>query len=145
MVNRKELLESTRQQLQAIDKVVLEASNLSLAVRVERLMDSAAAGYEETNCRYDECPCGDDDENEFDTEPTDLFDVIFHHGSAADVDAVRFQAKITPHARIRVHYASAYPERPDTGTIPIVDIVAIVKGELTDDDVDEIFAVCYGT
>lgn len=136
-MNRKELLESTRHQLRSIDAVVLEASNLTLAVRVDRLMDSAAKAH---ICCDGDCPCRDEDDEWYMPPDYCKFETLYHFGFEWNQDALRYQASITPDAMVRRDYAPWHPNEPDKGAFPIRDVLLIDHDdeELDDDDVDRI-------
>ena len=120
MTKRKELLESSRDTLKAIDAVLLESSNVSLAAKVEWLCESAAPGLEMSHGTDRWCDCCLPDDDPFhNIEVDDLFTPIFARRSEADVDALRYQAEIAPDVRIRRGYAlTAEPHfDPLSGTV----------------------------
>jgi ferredoxin len=101
--NRKELLERTRAELKNIDTVLLEASNLSMAQRVERLLESACDECDDCVDECDECGVLSP------WMPTDdmgLSSLCVHSGRNAEV--LRYVTTYNPSARIRHGFARAH-------------------------------------
>jgi hypothetical protein len=107
--NRKELLESTRGQLKSIDALLLEVSNTSLAMRVDKLMDSAARAF---RCPDEDCQCLDEDPDSMSFTP--IFNLYSYGMDASrtrdrNEDALCYMDECGLDVRVRTGYSSHSP------------------------------------